>query len=400
MLWETLTVARDVGRLHEIASVLMRFGFADALTRVGLAGALAKAGRVLHAPQLEAQAQLPSPVRLRQALEDLGPTFVKLGQVLASRVDLFAPEWIAEFERLQNHAPFVPFEEIEAVLEAEFGAPLRATLGALEPTPLAAASIAQVHRATLCDGSQVVVKVRRPGIRETIAADLRLLERLARVLEARSPEAARYRPREVVRHFRNSIERELDLAAECHHAERIAAALPLPALVVPRVHWQWTCEAINVQDFVPGRPLQELLDPDFDMVGAARPFLARVLRERYSPRSLARQFRHAVVEAADSLSLMPHQLQKLLRAMADGRARLRMDLEQLPEFGEQIAHSANRLALGLIISALIVGSSIVMTVNGGEGLFGLQFFGMAGFIAAVAGGIWLLVSILRSGGGR
>jgi len=563
MLWNAVTVGRDVGRIHEIASVLIRFGFADFVARVGLAGALERTGRLLHAPELGAQAREPAPVRLRHALEALGPTFVKLGQLLASRVDLFGPEWIAEFERLQSHAPSVPFELIEPLLEEQFGRPLDQVFERVEANPLAAASIAQVHSATLHEGTEVVIKVRRPGIQQIIAADLRLLERLARAVEAHSPEAARYRPCEIVRHFRATIERELDLAAECHHAERIAAALgPMPGLVIPRVYWQWTCEGVNVQEFIPGRPLQEMLDPAiaaaenanlpalaklgasailqmvfidgffhadphggnvlylagdrvglvdfgmvghlsssrrrqlvallralvqrdaeavarvldewaddaspdpdrladdievfldryhglalehislgdmlgdvmaivreyglwlppdlamvfkvfitleglgrrldpaFDMVAAARPFLRRALQERYSPRSLGRRLRHAAVDAADALSLMPDQLRRILRSVSEGRLKVHMDVDQLQSFGEQIARSANRLALGLIISSLIVGSSIVMTVGGGPWSFGLQFFGMAGFAGAIIVGGWLLLSILRSGGGR
>jgi ubiquinone biosynthesis protein len=260
--WESIAAMRDVGRLHEIASVLVHHGFADAIDRIGLSGALARAGHLLRGASAAPAAHPSPPVRLRRALEELGPAFVKLGQLLASRVDLFAPEWIAEFEKLQNQAPFVPFEAIRAQLEAALGGPLDQLLGEVDPAPLAAASIAQVHRVRLLDGSDAVVKVRRPGVRETIAADLRLLERLARALEGHSPEIARSRPREVVRQFRASIERELDLAAECHHAERSAAALrALPAIVVPRVHWQWTSEGANVQDFVAGPPLQQLLEP-------------------------------------------------------------------------------------------------------------------------------------------
>jgi ubiquinone biosynthesis protein len=563
VLWESITTARDVGRVHEIAKVLVRFGFADVLARLGLASALERAGHLLHVPRLEAEAALPSPVRLRHSLEALGPTFVKLGQVLASRVDLFGPEWIAQFEQLQNHAPFVPFDIIEAQLEAELGAPLDEVFGQVERAPLAAASIAQVHRVRLRDGTEAVVKVRRPGVRETIAADIRLLERLARILEARSPEAARYRPREVVRHFRASIERELDLAAECHNAERIAVSLAaMPGVVIPRVHWQWTSEAINVQDFVPGRPLQDLLepgadaaaganlpaiaqagaqavlqmvfvegffhadphggnvlylpgdrlglidfgmvghlstprrrqlvellrglverdaghvadvleewteggfadpdavlddiemfldryhgvplgqlhlgemlmqvtdivrahglwlppdlamvvkvfitleglgrklDPAFDMVGAATPFLHRVLRERYQPRALARRLSQGMVEVAEALALLPRQLRGLVHSAAEGRLRLRVDSEQLSAVANQVSHAANRLAMGLVIAALIIGSSIVMTVEGGPTMFGLPFFGLAGFLGAIAGGAWLLLSILRSGGGR
>jgi ubiquinone biosynthesis protein len=563
MLWNAVTMARDVGRLHEIASVLVRFGFSDAVARVGLAGALERAGRVLHSPGIEAQARTPSPVRLRLALEALGPTFVKLGQLLASRVDLFAPEWIAEFERLQSHAPSVPFDLIQSLLEEQIGSPLETILGEIDPVPIAAASIAQVHRAILRDGTDVAIKVRRPGIHEIIFADLRLLERLARALEAHSPEAARYRPCEVVRHFRSTIQRELDLATECHNAERIAAALgPMAGLVIPRVYWQWTSEGVNVQQYLPGRPLQEMLepasataeganlpalaqlgaaailqmvfvdgffhadphggnvlylagdriglvdfgmvghlsssrrrqlvallralvqhnaegvarvldewaeganpdpdqmvddievfldryhgltlqhivvgdmlgdvtrivreyglwlppdlaivfkvfitleglgrrlDPAFDMVAAARPFIRSVMRERYSPRSVGRRFRHAVLDTADALALMPDQLRRMLRSLGRGRLKVHMDVDQLQAFGEQLARSANRLALGLIISSLIVGSAIVMTVGGAPKSFGLQFFGMAGFTAAIAVGAWLLLSILRSGGGR
>jgi ubiquinone biosynthesis protein len=136
------------------------------------------------------------------------------------------------------------------------------------------------------------------------------------------------------------------------------------------------------------------------MVSAATPFLRRVVRERYSPRSLGRRFRHAAIDVSDALSLMPDQLRRMLRAMGQGRLKVHMDVDQLQAFGEQIARSANRLALGLIISSLIVGSAIVMTVGGGPRWFGLQFFGMAGFAGAIIVGGWLLLSILRSGGGR
>ena len=122
MLWQMLTAARDIGRLHDIASTLIRYGFGDLVDRVGLAHALERAGRALHLKKAEEFAHLPPPARVRLALEELGPTFVKLGQMLATRVDLFEPEWIAEFGKLQDSAPAAPWDEVLRQLTEDLGA--------------------------------------------------------------------------------------------------------------------------------------------------------------------------------------------------------------------------------------------------------------------------------------
>ena len=124
------------------------------------------------------------------------------------------------------------------------------------------------------------------------------------------------------------------------------------------------------------------------------------MRARYRPEFVARRAVELFADTADAVSMLPGQMRRLLRSLSDGRPRLRVDVEQLPEFGNQIARSANRLSLGLVIAALIVGSSIVMTVEGGPSLFGLPLFGFAGFLGSILGGLWLFTSILRSGGGR
>jgi ubiquinone biosynthesis protein len=171
---------------------------------------------------------------------------------------------------------------------------------------------------------------------------------------------------------------------------------------IVRAHGLWLPPdlAMVVKVFITLEGLGRKLDPAFDMVGAATPFLRRVLHERYQPRAMARRLGQVVAEASDAMALLPHQLRRLAHSAGEGRLRLRVDSEQLPAFGEQVSHAANRIALGLVIAALIVGSSIVMTVDGGPTLFGLPFFGLTGFLGAVAGGVWLLLSILRSGGGR
>lgn len=123
MLWQAISAVRDLGRLHDIASVLIRFGFGDLVRRTGLAGVLERTGRALHWNVPDDLAHLESPARVRQALEELGPTFVKLGQILSTRVDLFPPEWIAEFSKLQDAAVAVPFSELHAQLTEDLGEP-------------------------------------------------------------------------------------------------------------------------------------------------------------------------------------------------------------------------------------------------------------------------------------
>src|SRR3989338_679914 len=288
MLWQALIAARDLGRLHEIALVLIRYGFGDIVRRMGMANVLERAGRVLLWKHADELAHLEPPARVRRALEELGPTFVKLGQVFATRVDLFEPEWIAEFGKLQDSAPPVPYADIQQQLAEDLGAPPEEIFAAFDPEPLAAASIAQVHHARLADGSEVVVKVRRPGIRPVIEADLRWLMRLAELVEAEYPELRNFHPLEIVRQFEQSLRRELDFATECRNAERIAnnfagykdqdAASPpatdkTPVIVIPRVYWQWTGERVCVQEFIDGIPGRDLAAAD--RAGLDRKILAR-----------------------------------------------------------------------------------------------------------------------------
>ncbi len=220
MLWEMLNAARDLGRVHAIASVLIRYGFGGFVRSLGMGKALERAGKILHWQQVEDYAKLDTPQRIRRVLEDLGPTFIKLGQILATRVDLFPPQYIAEFEKLQDQAPPVPFEELLSQLEDDLGGSIEEFFSAVERQPLAAASIAQVHKAVLKDGTAVILKIRRPGLRKIIEADLRLLQRIVDIAESESPEFRRFHPKEILRQFNQSLRRELDLAGECRNAER------------------------------------------------------------------------------------------------------------------------------------------------------------------------------------
>ena len=576
MLWQALLAARDLGRLHEIASILIRYGFGDIVRRMGMANALERAGRSLLWQNAEELAHLEPPARVRRALEDLGPTFIKLGQVLASRVDLFDPEWIAEFGKLQDSAPPVPYAEIRQQLAEDLGAPPEEIFAAFDPEPVAAASIAQVHRARLKDGSEVVVKVRRPGIRPTIEADLRWLMRLTELVESENPELRNFHPQEIVRQFELSLQRELDFSSECRNAERIASnfagytdqdsasppaadkestGLHAAPIIIPRVYWQWAGERVCVQEFIggiPGRnltaadhagldrkilarrgahavlkmivvdgffhadphpgnvfylpgnriafidfgmvgrlteerrsqmsqlllafvrheparvadvmldwsgdgtldeesllleiqtfvdqyhgiPLKQLslgamlndlvtilrkyrialpadlallikafitlegmgreLDPDFDMAGEATPILEGALRARYTPTALIKRGWRSAGEMLALIADLPYDLSRLLRTARRGRLEIHIDVTHLKHVGNQLDSAANRLVIGIVVAALIIGSSIVMTVSGGPTLLGLPTFGLLGYLGAAAGGVWLLLSIWRS----
>jgi ubiquinone biosynthesis protein len=564
MLLQALVAVRDLSRLHDIAAILIRYGFGDIVNRMGLTRALDRAG--LHRNNAAEYANLPAPVRVRRALEEMGPTFVKLGQLLATRVDLFEPEWISEFGKLQDSAPPVPYADIREQLSEDLGAPPEEIFKHFNAQPLAAASIAQVYRASLEDGSEVIIKVRRPGIRPVIEADLRWLMRLSELAESESPELRSFRPKEVVRQFAQSLRRELDFSVECRNAEHIAqnfanypgasdTASDVPLIVIPRVYWQWTGERVCVQEYIdgiPGRrlqavdeagldrkllarrgahavlkmivedgffhadphpgnvfylpgnriafidfgmvgrltderreqliklllalvqhepkqvldvlldwtgdgvqdeagltleiqtfldqyhglPLKQLslgamlsdmvsilrqhhlmlpadlallikafislegmgreLDPDFDIAGEAMPMLEQLLRARYTPSALIKRGGRAVGEALALIAGLPHDLSRLLRAARRGRLEIHIDVTNLRHVGNQLDGAANRMVIGIVVAALIVGSSIVMTVPGGPRLFGLPVLGLLGFISAVIGGLWLILSIWES----
>lgn len=255
MLRATLGVMRDLPRLHEITSVLIRHGLGDVVRRLGIANVLERAGQMLTWRAASESERLEPAQRVRLALEELGPTFVKLGQVMATRVDLFPPSWIAEFEKLHSEVAPVPFEGLLPEVERTLGCPHAQVFRELDPRPLASASIAQVHRAWLLDGTPVVLKIRRPGIRTKIEADLRLLFNIADLIDSEMPEARRYQPKQIAAQFARSLERELDLAREARNIERFGKNFEGNAfIVIPRVYRQWTSEVMNVQEFIDGVP--------------------------------------------------------------------------------------------------------------------------------------------------
>lgn len=557
MLRETLSMVRDLPRLHEITSVLIRYGWGDVVRLLGIANLLERAGRLLHWKTSNDVTRLDLPVRIRLALTELGPSFVKLGQILATRVDVFPPAWIAEFEKLHSHVPPVPFEQLQADLEAGLGGSVDSVFAEFERQPFAAASIAQVHRARLLDGSAVVVKIRRPDIQAKIDADLRILTHLARLMEIEMPDMRRYRVVQIVSQLQRSLLRELDLVKEARNLETFAQHFANDESVhIPKVYLEYCSEAVNVQEELVGIPgsqfaraaaegfdlkllaargadavlkmilldghfhadphpgnviympgnriglldfgmvgrvtdsrreqlidfLQALiqknesgiinvltswagdaeideerlsydiselifgydnlslkdirlgsllsevtalmrdnqlsmppdltllfkalitleglgnqLDPNFHMVDQLTPFVRRVMEARYSPQALAQRAKRGMTEMAEVVFGLPRDVARLFRRARSGRMRIDLDLKRLDHFGQQLNNAANRLTMGVLTASLVVGSSIIMTVEGGPELFGLPFFGLLGFVVAFFNSVWIVLSIWRSG---
>lgn len=557
MLLETVSAMRDLPRLHEITSVMIRHGFGDVMRRIGIISLLERAGQILHLQAAEERhAVLETPQRIRLAFEELGPTFVKLSQLMATRVDVFPPDWIAEFEKLQDSAPPVPFDKLLPTLEKALGQSPFELFRDLQTEPCGSASIAQVHRASLPDGTAVVLKICRPDIRPKIEADLRILRHIAALIESEIPEARRYQPVQIVGEFGRSLRRELDLALEARAQERFRENFAAdPGIVIPRIYWEWTSQQLNVQQYVSGiagndlaaadaagldrkllatrgadavlkmilidgyfhadphpgnvfylaenrlalldfgmvgrlsdqrrnqlvnllvalakhdergilevlmewaedgdidedrlyRDVSELasdyefralkdirlgdlfgevtaimrahlivlpadltllfktlitleglglkLDPDFHITDHLEPFLKRVIRERYNPAALLKRGRHGLHDILSLLGGLPRDAARLLKEARRGRLKIDLDIKRLDHFGHQIDRSTNRLTIGLLTAALIVGSSIVMTVQGGPTLFGLPLFGLLGFMIAFFNSIWIVLSIWRS----
>ncbi|MDD5034516.1 MAG: ubiquinone biosynthesis regulatory protein kinase UbiB [Methylococcaceae bacterium] len=201
----------------------------------------------------------PRAERIRQALEDLGPIFVKFGQTLSTRRDLLPEDVAEELVKLQDRVPAFPGDEARKSVEKALGKPVLEIFREFDETPLASASIAQVHSARLHDGETVVVKVLRPGIEKRIRSDIGLLYELAKMAQRFLPDARRLRPVEVVREFEKTILDELDLVREAANASEIRRRFENSELIyIPRVYWEYTRRDVMVMEKIQGIPVGDV----------------------------------------------------------------------------------------------------------------------------------------------
>jgi len=197
--------------------------------------------------------RLSTATRTRILLEDLGPTYVKLGQIVSSQVNVLPDDWAAELDRLQNEVPTFPFETARQIIETELGAPLEELFAEVSPQPLAAASLAQVHRARLHDGTEVVIKIQRPGIDDQVRADLQVAHTLGRAMEARSTWAREVGLRGLLDEFSSNLVEELDYYAEAYNMSQLAHNMAeLPGVHVPTLYRQLSSRRVLTQEFIAG----------------------------------------------------------------------------------------------------------------------------------------------------
>ena len=545
MMIPTLLAMRDISRMREIITVMTKYGLGGFLQRIklsyGSADESASGSRYMSTPR-----------RFRMAFEELGPTFVKLGQILSTRVDIFDAEWIEEFEKLQSNVAPIPVASIDELIESYLGRPMGEVFRSFDSVPVGSASIAQVHKAVLSDGETVAVKIKRPDIEPVIQADLRILTHLAGLIESEIPEVRRYQPVQMVQYFARSLAKETDLSVELRDMQRFGQTFDSdPSVRIPRVYPDISNRQILVQEHIgdtllkdirietldapmrtqlaaritdtlftmilqqgffhadphPGnifigsdgritlidfglvghlsstrrREIVDLINaltrkdqftmqyvlsnwaqgdlPDENLLGAdvlemllnyehtpvrdlrisqvinditqimrnhgltlpgdlvmlfktlitlegvakrldgqtellerAKPIVADAFKERSSPEHILRKGRmhlQTLLQAADEL---PQNLFRLSRRLQKGQMGITLDFKRFDQISHQIDRAANRLTMGIVTAALIIGSSIVMSIETGP-----KFIGFIGYLLAFANSLWIIWSIWRSG---
>lgn len=247
---------RYIGRYRDIALALLRHGFGIVVEEIGFAQLLSFPQRLFFEPKNKDAKTVGERVRL--VLQELGPTFVKLGQIASTRPDLIPEEILREMEKLQDRVPPFSFQEVRDIIQEELGDELDKIFPHFEDIPLAAASIGQVHRAVLRSGEKVAVKVQRPNIAGVIETDLEILQDLAVLAEHRLEWAARYKIRDMVDEFSKSLRAELDYTIECRNAEKIANQFRSdPTVYVPKVFWEYSTKKVLTMEYVDGVKLNE-----------------------------------------------------------------------------------------------------------------------------------------------
>jgi ubiquinone biosynthesis protein len=548
---------RYVQRYREIIQILVKYGLGGVIEQLELLPAFDLPRRFLRSVRPRPDLPLGYPQRVRLAVEELGPTFIKLAQILSTRPDLIPPPYLVELARLQDEVPPALWPAVRPCIEEELGAPLEEVFADFEVEPVAAASLAQVHRATLHSGDQVVVKVQRPNIETVIETDLDILFDVARFLQARTPLGQIYDFPGIAEDFAYTLRAEMDYRQEGRNTDRFRRNFAGEThLYIPRVYWDYTTQRVIVferiagikiddvdaldaagldrhqialhcargiikevlidgffhadphpgnffvmtdkagepvlgamdfglvghltprgkEDLVRlftvaaqldaesiveqlvrmsaahrgvdrpglrrdlerlliryyGLPLKEIrarevveeimpiafrhhlhlpsdlwllgktlgmmegiglkLDPDFDVFAVSQPYVRQFLRQMASPRVWGKKLLKGASEWGNLLLQLPDQIPRLLDQVSEGELEIGLRLRGRDVILRHLDRAANRLAVSMLVAALIIGLALVV-VSQGEG----SWLAQASFAAAALLGLWLLISIWRSG---
>jgi len=266
---------RTIRRYRTILGVLIKYGFGHFVEQLNIDYYLELGKRIVTLNKTPKELErLSQPQRLRLVMEELGPTFIKLGQLLSTRPDVLGKEYIQEFSKLQDKVPAVSLEEVSSQIQRELGYPVEELFAEFFEEPLAAASIAQVHRGKLKSGEEVVFKVRRPGIAKAVETDIDVLMGLAYLIEQHVPEIALYDPVGLVKEFRRNIMRELNFTREGRTVERFSVNFAdCETVYTPKIFWDYSGETVLTMEYIPGikiSELEKLKEQGYDLKEIAR----------------------------------------------------------------------------------------------------------------------------------
>lgn len=547
-----------IGRYRQILQVLFKYGFGELLDTLKIEQIVELGLQKLHRKRREKVEVLTGPQRFRLALEELGPTFVKLGQVLSTRPDLIPLPFIEELTKLQDKVPPFPYSEVREIFQVETGKFPEEFFENFDEEPLAAASIGQVHRARFKDGTDVVVKVQRPRIKKTIEIDLEIILHLAGLTERHLEELQIIRPRRIVEEFARTLEEEIDYTVELSHIVRFARQFEKDDTIrVPRIYREVSTERILTMEnihgikgsdlnalkregydlpllaerggdlimkqifisgffhgdphpgnifFLPGNiicyvdfgmmgrigrseredfadmlmamvqrndkkmveamlkltdyeiepdrekleeemgnfidrylylPLKELrlgkllqqllelvtenrltikanfflmikalsqveslgvdLDPDFEIIARATPFVRQVQMARLNPKRIAEEIFESGSELVKLLKDIPGEVRSILEQTRNGKLKIIFQHRGLDRVLSTFDRTSNRIAFAIVLAALIIGSSLIVLSGVPPKWFDIPIIGLIGFLVAGMMGFWLLITIIRHG---
>jgi len=543
---------KNINRLRQILNIFIRHGFGELVSQLHIFRLYILGKRFLTPRAEDVRAHRSTPERLRLALEELGPTFVKLGQLMSTRADWFPDEWSTEFKKLQDKVPPFTFEQVRELVEKELGKPLTEVYASFDITPVASASIAQVHFATLKDGRELAVKVRRPEIGKILDSDISIMYVIANLIVKYVPDWARFRPVEVVREFHKTIRQELDFTIEATRADRFRRNFKDdPEAYFPRVYWEYSSKKVLTMERISGIPIDEaeplkaagfdlkeiaergvrvffrqalgdgffhadmhpgnvfvgskgeIIHVDFGIVGqiddelrtylarllyylmkrdfkamakihrdmgligpnvdirefedalidiaepifgkplaeinvsallwklietakrfdmhmqpnllllqksmvvvegvgrelypklnvwaVARPFIFKLMKKSIDPKAAVKKGYDTIIEMAEFTATLPSQLTSVFNKVINDRLRIEFAHLNLDELNARIDKTGDRLVYGMVVAALIVGSSIIVMAGKGPMLFDLPVLGLAGYVVAGILGLRLVI---------
>ena len=562
MPFSFLRLRKSANRIRQIINVFLKYGFGKVIDQIHLGRFIPFRKRIRTFGQWPPVKSPSAPEQLRMAFAELGPSFIKLAQILSSRPDLITARFADEFKKLQDRVPPFPVEEAIRIIEEETGKKIEEIFSTFDRIPIAAASIAQVFQGKLLDGSDVIIKVQRPRIREQIETDIGILMYAANLLEKYLPESNFFNPTGIVDEFAKTVRKELDFLEESRNCMRFRKNFEnIPDVYIPDIFTTFTTNKIIVMERIEGVRIDDIegivklgldrpklakagvnayfkmtledgffhgdphagnifampsgkigfmdfgivgkvspelretmantflalinkdfdrlidqyielglvpehvdldafrkgfkadlsdfleplygmtikeinfaeyldtvthlaikhkmkipadlllinkamlilesigreLDPDFDFISVAEPYASKIVRERLKPGRLFEKARKNVMEVTDFAVLFPRQMRQIVQKVLKDDFHIKMTHIGLDRLIRDMDRSSNRIAFGMIISAILLSSAIMHSTGAGPTVLGFSLLGMTAFFFALVLGVWLIISIIRSG---